>query len=300
MITHIQLPMQMDECVEFVSWPMALPYDLAKALVGAGYKDHLGSADEEYWHVMLKHFGVERPQSRESIGIQIWGDEGQIFENEQYMALQWASENSPFHKDSKRSRFLMALLPVSKYVVHNKTNVTLQCAVEAICKSFNFWRQHPIHGLAGQVTQIKGDWKYIAQLLNLKRKPDTNKCCLYCEGTKRMEVPITDVSASALWRRLVPSCPWHEEPTILKLNGFSMSLVTPDIMHAFYLGSGRDLVASALVILLRGGHIPGNNVCVSGCFRGVVCWTFSLSAFFVYRMNLMMPRSRSDCWKPAD
>ena len=274
MITHVELPMQTEEGVEFVSWPMALPYDLAKALIGADYRDHLGSADDEYWHVMLLHFGVQKPQARESIGIQLWGDEGQIFENEQYMALQWASENSPFHKDSKRSRFLMALLPVSKYVLHSKNNVTLQCAVEAICKSFNFWRERPIQGLSGQVTQIKGDWKYIGQLLNLKRKADTNKCCLYCEGTKGMDVPITDITASALWRRLVPVCPWRAEPSIVKLDGFSMSLVTPDIMHAFYLGSGRDLVASALVILLRAGHIPGNNVSVSGCWCRVACNAF--------------------------
>ena len=264
-ISHVQLPMQTeDEGVQYVSWPMALPYDMARALVDAGFKQHLGSADDTYWDVMLTHFGVERPTARESIGIQLWGDEGQIFENEQYMALQWSSENSPLHKDSKRSRFLIALLPVSKYVFHNKDNLTLQCAVEAICKSFKLWREHPIHGLAGQVTHIKGDWKYICQLLNLKRKPDTNKCCFFCEGTKGMETPITDVTPSALWRRLVPSCPWRAEPAILQLTGFSLALVTPDIMHAFYLGSGRDLVASALVILLRAGHIPGNNACASG------------------------------------
>ena len=175
------------------------------------------------------------------------------------MAFQWSSEQSPWWQDAKRSKFLICLVPVSKYVIRNKVNLTLQAVVKELVRSLNWWRENPIEGLCAQVTNVKGDWKYIGQLLNLRRKPDSNSICFLCEGTKNLDVPITDLSPEAAWRRLVPTPPWHREPEILQLKHFNLALVGLDIMHVFYLGCGRDLVASVLVILLRMGKFAGLN-----------------------------------------
>ena len=251
--------MMTDEGVRFLSWPILLPHRLATQLLLNGYREHLGSADQQYWDIMAEKFGVEKPPATDAIGLQLWGDEGQIFENEHMMAFQWSSEQSPWWQDAKRSRFLICLVPVSKYVIRNKVNLTLQAVVKELVRSLNWWRENPIEALCAQVTNVKGDWKYIGQLLNLRRKPDSNSVCFLCEGTKNLDVPITDLSPEAAWRRLVPTPPWHREPEILQLKQFNMALVGLDIMHIFYLGCGRDLVASVLVILLRMGKFAGSN-----------------------------------------
>ena len=255
----MQLPFQTEEGIRYEPWPIALPHDLAKQMLLAGFRDHLGYTDQRYWNVMNQEFGIERPPG-DAIGLQLWGDEGLIFEMEQYMTFQWSSETSPWFRGSKRSRFLICLLPVSRYAIQNKVNLTLKSVVENIVASLNWWSKNPVEGLYAQTTNVKGDWKYISQLLCLKRKPDTDSLCFLCEGTKGMRAPITDLTETALWRCLVPSCPWHHEPAVLKLSHFSLSMVGLDLMHIFHLGMGRDVCASLLVILLRTGHFPGNNV----------------------------------------
>lgn len=249
--------MKTKEGITFVSWPMALPHKLAQQMMLTGFREHLGFASPEYWDLIELHFGVSKPPAKDAIGLQLWGDEGQIFENEQYMVFQWSSENSPWFRDSKRSRWLICLLPVSQYAFHEKENVTVQTVMKEIVRSLNYWRENPIQGLAAQCVSVKGDWKYISQILLLKRKPDTDSCCFLCMGTKGLQVPITDLSADASWRRLVPLPPWHREPAILELHDFTLGIVGLDIMHIFFLGCGRDLVASVLVILLRSGHFHG-------------------------------------------
>ena len=270
-ISHVQLPMVTDEGVRFLSWPIVLPDRLAKQLLLNGYRSHLGCAEQHYWDMMANQFGVEKPLAADAIGLQLWGDEGQIFENEQMMAIQWSSEQSPWWKDARRSRFLICLLPVSKYVIRNKVNLTLQAVMKELVRALNWWRENPIDGLCAQVTNVKGDWKYIGQLLNLKRKPDTNSICFLCEGTKNLDVPITDLSPEAAWRRLVPKPPWDREPEILQLKHFNLALVGLDIMHIFYLGCGRDLVASVLVILLRMGKFAGSNAGSPCVITAAVC-----------------------------
>lgn len=103
----MQLPMNTDEGLRFMSWPVALPHHMATQLLAAGYREQLGYADDSYWKIMLEKFGVPRPQGPDAIGLQMWGDEGQIFETESWMALQWSSEHFLWYQDARKSRFLI-------------------------------------------------------------------------------------------------------------------------------------------------------------------------------------------------
>lgn len=65
--------MMTDEGVRFLSWPILLPHRLATQLLLNGYREHLGSADQQYWDIMAEKFGVEKPPATDAIGLQLWG-----------------------------------------------------------------------------------------------------------------------------------------------------------------------------------------------------------------------------------
>ena len=55
--------------------------------------------------------------------------------------------------------------------------------------------------------------------------------------------------------------PWDVEPALMKLVGFSVRMVSLDIMHAFHLGIGRDIVGASIKILCKSkNHFLGRNI----------------------------------------
>ena len=55
--------------------------------------------------------------------------------------------------------------------------------------------------------------------------------------------------------------PWLAEPALCKLDGFCLTMVSVDWMHCFNLGTCRDLVGSALKILLKDPrYFDGRNL----------------------------------------
>ena len=204
---------------------------------------------------MEKNFSVLKPEG-DSIPIALFGDEVQVFDGLQYMAINWSSEVSPVHTNARISRFLVVLLPTTGYHMNGKINVTLQV------RSCNKLFSEGVCGLKATVSNLRGDWKYLCQLLNAKRMPGTNRICFKCTATKNMEAPMTDLSTHALWRvtELDESEIWHEPPTVCSLIGFSTRLICPDVLHTYHLGIGRDVCSSILVLLLKRGVFAGNNV----------------------------------------
>ena len=289
-ITYVELPMNDDEGVRLTTWPIALPHHMAYQLLKAGFREHLGEANDFYWQTMSDEFGVQKPQFQDSIGIQLYGDECQFFENEQWMCFHWMSDNSIWWKDGRKSRFLICMIPVSKYAVHNGVNLTLQSVLSAVAVSLNFWRSNSVRDVGAQLVGLKGDWKFLTQSLNLMRHPNCEAFCFLCEGSKGMERPITDLSVSAGWRCDVARPPWNSEPSLMQVEGFSLALVGLDLLHIWYLGCGRDLIASVLVILIRTGFFPGNNVLSSVHHPNLYCHMYSFCAHVGFVVSIEFPK----------
>ena len=225
---------------------------------------------------MSKQYGIAAPPPHaDSIGLCLFGDEAEIYKDNQYMAVQWSSEQSPFWTDVKKSRFLVCLLPVHMYAMDGQTNLTIQEAMKHICASLNAWQNHAIGGLHARFVSLKGDWKWLVQCLNLKRKPSKDDCCFLRNCTKSMAMPATDLSENAEWRRSVATCPWpaNSPPAIVELENFSMQTVGLDVLHIWNLGCGRDLTSSVLLILLRTGAFEGRN---AAGLRFMIACTFNV------------------------
>ena len=47
--------------------------------------------------------------------------------------------------------------------------------------------------------------------------------------------------------------PWIVQPSLIKLTGFVLKMVSPDLLHVWHLGVGRDLIASVLMDLMHAG-----------------------------------------------
>lgn len=273
--------MQTDEGVQLTTWPIAKPPDLARQLLRGGFRDHLGYSDGSYWETMRAEFGILKPNFPDVIGVHLYGDEGQVFEQEQWMCFSWMSEHTPWWKDSLRSRFMICMVPVSKYVFHGPVNVTLQFVVKAVVDSLNWWSNNAVENLCARVVGLKGDWKFIGQLLSAKRKPDKNSICYWCEATKDMTHPLTDLSQQASWRCMTPSAPWWSTPSVAELEGFTLSVIYMDLLHIWNLGFGRDLIGSILVVLLRTGFYHGNTVPCTQAFA-MTMWYLFLSGRFLH------------------
>ena len=166
---------------------------------------------------MDTNFGVEPPAGHDAIAVALYGDECQAWQGTQLMCFHWTFETSPFAHDPARSRFLIACIPTNKYYVARKINVTVQALYAAICESMNVWQDGGVNGLFCRVTAIRGDWKYFTQILALCKQPSSNEI----------------------------------EPSICKLNYFNLNLMALDILHIWYLGVGRDVAASMIIILMR-------------------------------------------------
>ena len=245
-------------------------------MISSGFAEVFGTSTQEYWETMSKQYGIAAPPpNADSIGLCLFGDEAEIYEDNQYMAVQWSSEQSPFWTDVKKSRFLVCLLPVHMYAMDGQTDLTIQEAMKHICASLNAWQNHAIGGLHARFVSLKGDWKWLVQCLNLKRKPSKDDCCFLRNCTKSMAMPATDLSENAEWRRSVATCPWpaNSPPAIVELENFSMQTVGLDVLHIWNLGCGRDLTSSVLLILLRTGAFEGRN---AAGLRFMVACTFNV------------------------
>ena len=202
-------------------------------------------------------------EESELFPLALFGDEVEVFDRQQYMAINWSSECSPFSGNAQVSRFLIGLIPTTAYHLHGKVNVTLQAVMSVITASVNKLICDGVLGLKCIFTSLRGDWKFLCQVLALKVGPSSNRICFLCQATLDMQVPYTDASSQAAWRRSPHTSEndiWWVRPSVADLIGFQVDLVAVDLMHTFFLGVGRDACASVLTWLLKSRHIPGSKV----------------------------------------
>lgn len=70
-------------------------------------------------------------------------------------------------------------------------------------------------------------------------------------ATRDLGMAYTDIRPEAAWRETVyTEDPWTTPSVIMTLQGFDLSMVMIDLLHAWYLGMARDLCASVLKVLV--------------------------------------------------
>ena len=260
-------------------WAYLSPLDLVRALIDGGFRKALvpsGGEVEDFWAWWLKdnpydefHQNGWKPDLRRTIPLQLWGDEGSYRENS-WLILTLTSMLCPDHARSlsQASRYILFAFPEKLYVKEKKVssvNKSIQMLMDQLVVDLNQLYHNGVdtqHGkFYGRVINLKGDWKFFSQVLNLTRSPSRDNVCLFCEaGKKRAALLYTDCSNNAAWRNtLFSSAPWKVFPKIMEIKGFLLHFVTFDLMHTWHLGCGRDLIGTTLKEMIRARLFQGNN-----------------------------------------
>ena len=77
-----------------------------------------------------------------------------------------------------------------------------------------------------------------------------------CEATKGAEddtYVFTNLHTAPYMQTLFQREPWTYRPAYHSLVGFDLSLIFPDVLHCYHLGCGRDLLGSAIVVMIMAG-----------------------------------------------
>ncbi|CAK9016362.1 Uncharacterized protein SCF082_LOCUS13147 [Durusdinium trenchii] len=248
-------------------------------MINLGHLKYLTQFDkmEGYWRNLLKDY-PDHPvlgQEATSVPLTLYGDEGQALGGS-WMNYHWCPDLSPCISTSACSRFLICCIPASMYVFdENGVNLTLQAATAAIRDSFNELSTTGVPILdpkTGErvltlkfwITNIKGDWKFLHQTFSFQRYATFEEVCWMCRCTKGSNDAawsFTNVHPTAPWMATIyQDSPWLVQPSLASLQGFNLKMLAVDILHAFHLGCGRDLCASAIRMLAsRPGHWQGRT-----------------------------------------
>lgn len=237
-------------------------------MIAAGYADVFGICPPDYWRRMHSATGFQS-LNQHAIPILLYGDEATC-KGTSWMVLTWQSEICPRTEDAIFSRHLIGIIPSEAYLIDEDTgiNSTLQEALQLVVSSLSTMATEGIGSpdtFFFECIGVKGDWKFHRQCFNMTlRHYNRNEFCYWCEGTMDLSLPVTDLSEAAGWKRTAFNLerpPWQVEPVLCQLRMFTMKFIMPDILHIWHLGTGRDLVASALVLLMKKRNFfPGRNM----------------------------------------
>lgn len=148
-------------------------------------------------------------------------------------------------------------------VAQDGVNLTIQCLMSYIVESLqklscfgirvaNDTKRVDPETLDGltyhfHIMSIRGDWKFLKQILNLSRYATAEYICPFCMASKGLkDIPnnYTDLSDDAPWRSTHFTCslPWDVEPQICRLQDWDIRKVGMDMLHIWNLGCARDLI----------------------------------------------------------
>lgn len=77
--------------------------------------------------------------------------------------------------------------------------------------------------------------------------------CNATKGAADETYVFTNIRTAPYMQTLFAEEPWALRPAYHSLSGFRLQQIFPDILHAYHLGCGRDLLGSALVEMVQAG-----------------------------------------------
>ena len=197
------VPVKQGKVAEIKPWAYMSPLDLVQALVDGGFHKALvpcGREIEDFWAWWLKdnpydefHHDEWKPYLRRTIPLQLWGDEGSYRESS-WLILTLMSMLCPDHVRtlSQASRYILLAFPEKLYVKDKKgsnINTSIQMLMDQVVLDLNKLYRDGVetqHGrVYGRVINLKGDWKFFCQALNLTRSPSHDNVCLFCDAGKK-------------------------------------------------------------------------------------------------------------------
>ena len=84
-----------------------------------------------------------------------------------------------------------------------------------------------------------------------------------CNATKGGEdetYVFTNIRTAPYMQTLFAEEPWILRPAYHSLSGFRLQQIFPDILHAYHLGCGRDLLGSALMEMVKAGFFGVGSI----------------------------------------
>lgn len=118
---------------------------------------------------------------------------------------------------------------------------------------------------------LKGDWPFLKVVCHFIRNWSGNAICWKCPAVLTGPRNMLMSNLDGVWRALTgqePPWPADYPAAVERLPGFEHeNMIEPDETHAFHLGSGRDLCATAIVILLTSGKFGPAGTRKSNCWR---------------------------------
>jgi hypothetical protein len=69
-----------------------------------------------------------------------------------------------------------------------------------------------------------------------------------------MSMCYTNVAGDWIQTIGLPGVPWNVEPALARLRGFELAMASPDLLHVWHIGMGRDFLASVIVLLVSAGY----------------------------------------------
>ena len=87
--------------------------------------------------------------------------------------------------------------------------------------------------------------------------------CLCTKGSQDVQWSFTNLNEDSPWMSvLYQQDPWSVRPSLADVDGFTLRMLSIDLLHAFHLGVGRDLCGSAIRVLAsqRRGLWPGSSI----------------------------------------
>ena len=121
------------------------------------------------------------------------------------------------------------------------------------------------------ITELRGDWKYLVDLLGITRTYSSRNICFRCGATQANgAMPHSEFGMQASWLQtirtnvqfLTECLPELDAPSInplLYLPGFHVDWLRPCWMHTTHLGVGLFTNGSAIRVLLDANFCPGNS-----------------------------------------
>jgi hypothetical protein len=283
--TYIGIPVAKGRTTIERLWPVFAPHEVLFV-----FRTRLAATgrNPDFWETLQRTEPGFKDQAfqpdLDTLPLKLHADEGKFTSKRQIMICQFSTF---FHAaDPLDSRYLLFVMPGSLYSKTGTRNHTLNKLWEFLVWSFGYvvrgvWPTDPFPGskltklghsrrglpmgIKGHVVAVRGDWKFVQMAFQQSHSWMHNDVCTRCQASRQSgtRVPFWDFSAGAAWRATL----FTQAQTLQLFNSpltllpfFIPEMLWDDVMHSVFMGFGKDLVSSAIVLACYADHFGSGTL----------------------------------------